>query len=55
MKNQTPEQNVNASAELKAWHKPVISQLDVSETANGMIGSDGNGGGSQQGGNSSGS
>lgn len=40
---------------LKTWEKPTIDALDVEDTANGMIGSDGNGDGSNGGGNSSGS
>ena len=39
----------------REWTKPVLDELDVRETANGNIGSDGLGGGSQQTGNSSGS
>lgn len=40
---------------LKVWQTPTLNELDISETANGVTGSDGMGGGSGAGGNSSGS
>lgn len=43
-----------AGGEKLEWTRPELVELDVLETANGSIGSDGVGGGSQQGGNSSG-
>lgn len=44
-----------ASDEKFDWVSPEMSELDVLETANGSGGSDGMGGGSQTGGNQSGS
>lgn len=47
-------QTLQLSDMKEIWVTPKLQELDVSETAHGMGGSDGNGGGSQQSGNSSG-
>jgi|GEM_PF-3297646 len=51
------KEGVAASMEGKrlTWVRPEMKELDVLETANGSGGSDGQGGGSQSGGNMSGS
>lgn len=47
--------NENSTENKQVWEKPVLQQLDINDTANGSTGPDGQGGGSQQGGNMSGS
>ena len=45
----------STDSDKKSWEKPVVTELDINQTANGNTGPDGQGGGSQQGGNMSGS